>query len=72
MSVIKDGLWGIVTGSEASPSPGDEEQTRKFAARKDRALAVIVLSVDPGLLYLLGDPQDPKVVWDTLENQFQK
>ena len=35
----------------------------KFAARKDRALATIILSVDMTLLYLISDPQDPVVVW---------
>jgi hypothetical protein len=35
-------------------------------------LATIVLSVDALLLYLLGDPQDPAVVWEKLTNQFQK
>lgn len=72
MSLIKDALWDIVSGSEVAPSSDDEEASRKFAVRRDRALAVIVLSVDPGLLYLLGDPQDPKEVWNVLENQFQK
>lgn len=38
----------------------------------DRALAIIVLSVEPSLLYLLGDPQDPAVVWQKLCDQFQK
>ena len=32
----------------------------------------LVLSLDPSLLYLLGDPKDPVVVWKTLSNQFQK
>ena len=36
----------------------------KFVARKDRALATIVLSVDPSLLYLIGDPQDIAIVWE--------
>ena len=41
--------------------------------RRDRALATIVLSVDPTLLYLLGpDPQNPVVVWKKLADQFQK
>ena len=39
--------------------------------RRDRALAIIVLAVDPSLLYLLGDPEDPKAVWKKLEEQFQ-
>ena len=41
--------------------------------RRDRALAMIVLSVDPTLLYLLGpDPKNPAVVWKKLADQFQK
>ena len=39
-------------------------------ARRDRALAIIVLAVDPSLLYLLGDLEDTKVVWKKLEEQF--
>ena len=40
--------------------------------RRDRALATIVLSVEPSLLYLIGDPQDHSVVWEKLASQFQK
>ena len=40
--------------------------------RSDRALAIIVLAVDPSLLYLLGDPKDPQAVWQKLEEQFQR
>ena len=29
----------------------------KYAARKNRALAMIVLSVDPALLHLIGHPE---------------
>ena len=32
----------------------------------------IVLSVQPSLLYLIGDPEDPCEVWQKLESQFQK
>lgn len=73
MALIKDALWGIVSGSEVEPSSdAGEDVVRKFQARKDKALAILVLSVDPGLLYLLGDPSDPKQVWECLQNQFQK
>ena len=41
-------------------------------AKRDRALAVVVLSVEPSLFYLLGDPKDPQVVWTRLEEQFQR
>ena len=41
--------------------------------RRDRALATIVLSVEPTLLYLLRpDPEDPTVMWKKLADQFQK
>lgn len=31
-----------------------------------------MLAVDPALLYLVGDHKDPVVVWQKLQNQFQK
>ena len=73
MALIKDGLWSIVNGTEEAPGEDAAAERRtKFAARKDRALATIVLSVEPSLLYLLGDLQDPIQVWKKLEDQFQK
>ena len=36
------------------------------------ALAIIVLSVDPSLSYLLGEPEDQGTVWKKLADQFQK
>ena len=71
MSLIKDGLWGIVDGSETAPAENDGAYS-KFITHKDRALAIIVLSIDPSLLYLIGDPTDPTVVWKRLSTQFQK
>ena len=71
MSLMRDGLWGIVSKTEAEPEAGTERHT-KFATRRDRALAIIVLSVDPSLLYLLGDPTDAAVIWEKLSSQFQK
>ena len=71
MALMRDGLWGIVSGTETAPA-GGADQVSKFAARRDRALATIVLAVHPSLLYLVGDPNDPIVVWTTLQNQFQK
>ena len=53
---------GIVNGSEIGPDPTQAERYAKFVSRRDRALATIVLTVDPSLLYLMGDPQDPTSV----------
>ena len=41
-------------------------------ALRDSALAHVVLSVDPTLLYMLGDPVDPVAVWKKLSDHFQK
>ena len=45
------------------------ERRIKFGARRDHALAIIVLSVEPTLIYLLGDPVDPVVVWKKLPKE---
>ena len=70
MALMEDGLWSIVNGDEILPQ--NEVERRKFVVQRDRALAIIVLSVEPLLLYLLGDPQDLAVDWQKLCDQFQK
>ena len=72
MALMKDGLWAIVDGTETSPAEHEADRYRKFVGRRDRALAIIVLSIEPSLLYLIGDPENPVAVWDKLANQFQK
>ena len=72
MSLMKHGAWGFVTGTEEEPEEGDHAGWRKFNDRRDKALASIVLAVEPALLYLLGDPQDPAEVWKKLSEQFEK
>ena len=64
IALIKDGLWGIVNGTEMAPAEKAEQQSA-FAARKDTAFTVIVLAVEPSLLYVIGaDPTDPVVVYE--------
>ena len=72
MALMRDDLWGHVDGTEIVPDRADAQKYAKFCSRKNRALAIIVLAVEPKQLYLLGDPVDPKVVWDKLASQFQK
>ena len=33
---------------------------------------MIVLALEPSLLYLIGEPEDPIVIWKKLADQFQK
>ena len=73
MALMKDGLWGIVSGTEAAPDrERNAEGYAKYASRRDRTLALIVLSMEPSLLYLIGDPEDPVKVWEKLSDTFQK
>ena len=72
MALVKENLWCLVDGSESPPEASESDKLAKFNTRRDKALALIVLSVDPSLLYLLGDPVDPVIVWKKLADQFQK
>ena len=72
MAVMKENLWSIVCGTEVVPSATEAEKLAKFEARRDRALATVVLSVDTSLLYLLGDLKDPEIVRKQQLEQFQK
>ena len=59
MALVRDGLW-----ARTETAPPEEEAARlsKFLANRNCALATIVLAVDPALLYLIGDPDDPVAV----------
>ena len=70
---MREGVWGIVNGTENLPEGEVTAETRtKFKAKLDKALAIIVLSTEPSLLYLIGDPENPVTVWRKLADQFQK
>ena len=72
MALMRDGVWSIVNDMEQLPDPEDRNQYSKFVSRRDKALTTISLSVNPSLLYLIGDPEDSVVVWKKLSYQFQK
>ena len=72
MALVRDKLWGIVNGMETALDEGEADRHSNFLARWDCTLATIVLAVEPSLLYLIGDPEDPVVVWKKLQDQFQK
>ena len=70
---MREGLRGIVSGMEKAPTEmAGADKSVKFLARSDRALATVVLAVDPFLLYLIGYPVDLVVIWQNLAAQFQK
>ena len=71
MALMKDGLWNIVDETEAAPDTAEAERHAKFVARRDHVLALIVLAMEPSLLYLIGDPKDPVAVWKKLSDQLE-
>ena len=50
MALMKEGLWQIVTEDEVAPRNEASNEYAKFKTKSDRALATIVLMVDPTLL----------------------
>ena len=65
MVLMKEGLWSIVRGTEVAPSE-EVEQNVRFVVKRDRTLVLIMLFINPTLLYLLGDLEDPVTVWKKL------
>ena len=61
MYLIHQGLFECVTGECEDDN------------KKQKALAILVLALDPSLLYIIGpDPDSAAEVWKLLERQFQK
>ena len=72
IALVRDGLWGIAAGTETEPPAEEANRRSKFLMNRNCTLITIVLAVDPALLYLIGDPEDPVAVWKKLRDQFQK
>ena len=71
MALMKDGLWELsVVLKPPLMKQRLHERFAKHIARRDRALAIIVLSIELSLLYLIGDPKEPITVWQKLGDQF--
>ena len=70
LTLLKEGLWGIVQGTETAPAEENADARAKFVGHRDKALAMLGLSVDPTFLYLLDGTDDPKEAWKKLNNQF--
>ena len=67
---------GRPVGQCQEVDPGEDEvhaEAHKiFLSKRDHALAIVVLSMELSLLYLISNLVDPVEVWTKLENQFQK
>ena len=75
MALIRDDLWDIVSGSEKAPNgeAATADATKKFKSRSNKALSMLVLSLNPELHYLVGrEPEDPVAVWKLLADHFER
>jgi len=70
--LISQDLFGVVDGSDPEPSTSNDAELRKYHSRRSKAVAAIGLAIEPKLLYLIGDPSDPAVVWKKLSDTFQR
>ena len=50
MALIREGLWGIVAGTEKGLDVTTEAEKYKFMVWSDRALATIILAINTSLL----------------------
>ena len=72
MCLILLKLYSIVEEIGTAPCDESSANYKMFCSRRDKALSAIVLSVEPRLFCLLGDPTDPVNVWKKLISMFQK
>ncbi len=70
-TLVRESLWKFVEGTQPVVREG-EEGYAKYIEKHNRALALVVLLIDPRLLYLIGEPDNPATVWTTLKEQFMK
>ena len=55
MALMKDGRWNIISGAETPPAQREGDKYSNFVIKRDRALAIIVMSIEPSLPYLIGN-----------------
>jgi len=72
MALMREELFCIVSGNEDIPADPNSTEYKRFVKRRDKALSIIVLAIEPKLLYLIGDPVDPTEVWNKLRSTFQR
>ena len=68
MSLMKEGLWRIVDGTKPVPMT-PATAVAAYGNSKEKALAILVLLVEPSVFHLIGDTEDPNTVW---KNSFAK
>ncbi len=63
-------LWGIVNGDEEQPQ--NPQEAAAWEQRENQAMAVVGLSVDRSLLYLIEACETSAQCWDVLRRHFER
>ena len=72
MALVREGLWGIVSGTETAPAKAATAKRSFSPEGIVRWLRSSLQLIRRCCIYLIGDPEDPVAVWQKLQNQFQK
>src|SRR5579863_2274760 len=66
--LMRNGLWKLVSGKLAKPSPRDEDALNKWEAKAERAAGEIYLLVENDQrVHFRGYEDDPIRMWELLE-----
>ena len=64
-------LWEMVGGLNTTP-PTDAEELRNWKIKAGKAMYVLSITIEDGLLHHIKDARTPKEAWDTLATLLAK
>jgi len=70
--------WDVITGSTTAPTPvnpaiqtpAEQEAIRAFEERSISAFIEIAFRVNSSVKSVIGDLEDPKLIWELLEQRY--
>ena len=65
-------FWKLVTGEEKLKDDPSAVEKQAFEDRQQDALTTIIVAVNPSVVSVIGDIEDPKQAWDSLVDYYEK
>src|SRR5580700_4183525 len=66
--LMRNGLWGVVSGKVSQPSSADSDALAKWETKREKAAGEIFLAVESDQrVHFRGLEEEPKAMWDKLE-----
>ena len=66
------GFWDHVAENTEPPGIANMQARQEFLRKRERAFAIIVLSINTSQLYLVTSCTTPKEAWDVLRNHYER